>query len=647
MKFKGLELDEFQIHAIESIEHNHSVVVSAPTGSGKTLIADYIIDRDIKNHKRVVYTAPIKALSNQKYKDFIKDYGEENVGILTGDVVLHPESPILVMTTEVYRNMILTEDPIIADISYVIFDEIHFISDPERGYVWEESVIFSPPHIRFLCLSATIPNAKEFAEWISTIKNHKVDVVRHDKRAVPLHHLVYDVDKGVCELDDIKKAIEMDKYPHYKNAYDKSGGKKPIWSRVPDHRDLIKELKDNKLLPAIYFAFSRMLTQDLAGQLGKKADFLTAEEKHRVISYCRERIQDDHLRDFDTTRILRELLVRGIGFHHAGLLPQLKNIVEHLFGEGLIKVLYATETFAVGINMPAKVVCFNSLEKFDGISFRYLNSKEYFQLAGRAGRRGIDKEGKAIAMIDRKTVDIPKIKKFTSADTDPMVSHFKLSDNTVLNMIERHSPEQIDIILRSSFDFYLRYGAQAFKQMKANPLKPVFTRKKHQMQNWGFVEGDHLTEKGKFATYIFRDEVLIAELFYEDFADHLDTYQIMLLIATICYEPKRANRFEKIDIGPITKELVKKVEKHPFLHKKIDVDQMKKISGIIGHWHDGGSFVDMMSMCNLQEGDLIRIFRQMIDLMTQIRKASHKIEVNNKLEDCVLRINRDFVQAAF
>ena len=219
MQFKGLTLDKFQIDAVEAIENNHSVVVSAPTGSGKTLIADYIIDRDISLNKRVIYTAPIKALSNQKFKDFKHDYGDSNVGILTGDVVINPTAPILIMTTEVYRNMILVEDPMIADISYVIFDEIHFISDPERGYVWEESIIFSPEHVRFLCLSATIPNAVQFAEWIETVKEHKVETVRHDTRAVPLKHLVFDVQLGITELKKVQQDMSRHNYPDYDKVF--------------------------------------------------------------------------------------------------------------------------------------------------------------------------------------------------------------------------------------------------------------------------------------------------------------------------------------------------------------------------------------------------------------------------------------------
>ncbi|MBI4451108.1 DEAD/DEAH box helicase, partial [Candidatus Woesearchaeota archaeon] len=197
MQFKSFTLDDFQVKAIESVERNNSVVVSAATGTGKTLIADYVIDKYLKEGKRVIYTAPIKALSNQKYRDFTHDYGRDAVGIITGDVQHNTGAPVLIMTTEIYRNMLLAKDPLIKETSYVVFDEIHFISDIERGTIWEESVIFSPEHIRFLCLSATIPNAEQFAAWISSIKHHPVDVVRYAHRAVPLKHWLFDVRRGL------------------------------------------------------------------------------------------------------------------------------------------------------------------------------------------------------------------------------------------------------------------------------------------------------------------------------------------------------------------------------------------------------------------------------------------------------------------
>jgi len=219
IKFHNFDLDKFQIEAIHAIEQNRSVVVSAATGTGKTLIADYVIDKFLKQGKNVIYTAPIKALSNQKYRDFKNQYGEDKVGILTGDITINPRAELKIMTTEIYRNMLLSRDPDTDNIAYVIFDEIHYLGDIERGTVWEESIIFSKPKTRFLCLSATIPNARQFANWVEFIKKHTVDVVIEKKRAVPLKHLFYDDEKGFATLKEIEDYKQLDKYPSYNKSW--------------------------------------------------------------------------------------------------------------------------------------------------------------------------------------------------------------------------------------------------------------------------------------------------------------------------------------------------------------------------------------------------------------------------------------------
>ncbi len=227
MRFKEFVLDKFQVEAIESIEKHNSVVVTAQTGCGKTLIADYIIDKYLKTGKRIIYTAPIKALSNQKFRDFKKAYGAENVGLMTGDVVINYHAPIVIMTTEIYRNMLLCNDTSLENLSYLIFDEIHYINDIERGTIWEESIIFSSESVRFLCLSATIPNAREFADWIQSIKNHTVDVVSNEKRVVPLKHLVFDAYLGLTDTNAVRHHIkEIENIPDYYESRHRKG-KKP------------------------------------------------------------------------------------------------------------------------------------------------------------------------------------------------------------------------------------------------------------------------------------------------------------------------------------------------------------------------------------------------------------------------------------
>ncbi len=643
-KYKQYILDDFQVLAIRSLENNHSVVVSAATGTGKTLIADYVVDRFLPEGKKIVYTAPIKALSNQKFKDFKAEYGEQ-VGMLTGDVVINPDAPFLIMTTEIYRNMLITNDPAIEDISHVIFDEIHFINDIERGTIWEESIIFSPNHVRFLCLSATIPNAKEFADWISTIKKHTVDIVKYDKRAVPLEHFLYDAEVGMITPKEYKKLQDIERY----NSYDSFKGRNSKGKRrrrknefrVAKHFELVRELEAKRLLPCIFFVFSRKACEEKAKDLRK--DFSSPEEKAEIISVFRKHVNSEYYK-METVQLLRQVLPRGIGVHHAGLLPGLKSAVEELFNKGLIKVLYATETFAVGINMPAKSVAFSSLEKYDGINFRYLNSKEYFQMAGRAGRRGLDKKGIAVALIDKNYNDFGKIVKLTSGDSEPIISQFKVSFNTVLNLLNNFdNDETIETILKSSFDYYLRK-----KQNKNIRVMSSFNNHVKKLRRLGFVDDSgYLTDKGEFARFIYSKELLITEIFEGETFEELSEEQILIILGAIIYEPRKNDSFAKINMKKEYNALVKIIEKNQYISQNIDKLTLKKIMPLITEWANGVEFVKVMELTNLGEGDVIRLIRQIVDFLRQIIRATKKEERIVVLSNCINRIYRDVIKAEF
>lgn len=615
MEYKGFTLDKFQEDAIKCIEDNKSVVVSAPTGSGKTLIADYIINKYLKRGIKVIYTAPIKALSNQKYKEFSSDYGEENVGLLTGDIVRNPSAPVLIMTTEIYRNMALIDDPMLEDISYVIFDEIHFINDIERGYVWEESIIFSKAKVRFLCLSATIPNAVEFASWIHTIKRHKVEVIKHDKRNVPLYKYFYDSELGITELKRIKELIDI---PSYKYIRGKQRKRRP-YVKAPNHISLIKQIQDK--LPCFFFNFSRKGCEESAEELAKEKIF---KADSTITKYVREKLKKApvEINNLKSTRVLRRILPYGIAFHHAGLLPIVKELVEELFGKGLIKVLYTTETFAVGINMPAKTVCFMSLRKFDGVSFRFLNSKEYFQIAGRAGRRGIDKEGFVYAMIDRRDFDYGLLRKMSSKDIDPIKSQFRLSVNTVLNIIKQHNKTEIDKILTRNFNSFQKYGSDA-KKLKRDLIFRTFDNIKRKLERRGYIEEGKLTEKGEFASKIYADEILIGEMFATWFYRGLNEYQIFLLLACLAYEPRERIQFYKKFDSKFLKDLKKEIRDNDYLHGNNKFRSMKKLTALIDPCYHGKSIFEIMKNTNMLEGDVIRFFRQVLDRIGQIKNATH------------------------
>lgn len=634
MQFKGLTLDDFQVKSIEHIEGNHSVVVSAPTGTGKTLIADYTIAKFLKEKRRVIYTAPIKALSNQKYKDFCNDYGKESVGIMTGDVVVNPNAPLLVMTTEIYRNMLLANDDILEHLSYVIFDEIHYISDRERGTVWEESIIFSPQNIRFLCLSATIPNAIEFAEWIASIKNHEVKVVQFDKRAVPLNHFIFEKSLGIAKISELSQIKDIPTYNKYRRAR-RQEREYPAY-----HLDLVKELEDN--MPCIYFVFNRKSCEKYGAELAKVKNYTSKQEKVEIIRIIKDNLNPE-VRPLQSYQKLRQCLNNGIAYHHAGLLPNLKEIVERLFEKGLISVLYATETFAVGINMPAKTVCFDSLEKYDGVSFRYLNSKEYFQLAGRAGRRGIDKVGTVISLVDRTKTNIEKVEQLTDKDIEPIISQFRLSVNSVLNLIKNHNDAEIDTILKSNFDYFLRQ-----KSAKQVRIIASYNNKVKKLTTMGYISQEKkLTEKGHFASHIYFSELIISEIFFSKIYEKLSETEINCLIASIIYEERMRDKFRMKGSKEAYQNILKVISANDYITRNINKKSLARLVSTISAWSEGEEFIELLGYNNLLEGDIIRLFRRMLDVMKQIMKATQDSNLKDKISKCIKRIDRDIVKTEF
>jgi superfamily II RNA helicase len=672
MIFKGLQLDKFQEDAIAAIDSNHSVIVSAPTGSGKTLIADYIVSRDIQKGIKVIYTAPIKALSNQKYKDFCRDYGEENVGLMTGDIVKNPGAGVLIMTTEIYRNMLMTDDEIIQQLSYVIFDEIHFISDAERGYVWEESIIFSKPQTRFLCLSATIPNAAEFAGWISAIQQHKVEVIIHEKRQVPLETSFFDADLGIATLEQIREIANMPDYDramgmknrhlhdprhwhelrqmhgqahgHAGQAHDSRHGHYSMQrqkAKQPSHIELVEEIKDK--VPCLFFCFSRSKCEKMADELYSRNLFQPSQE---VLHIIHQKLGEapPEIATLPSTRLLRKTLQKGIAFHHAGLIPVLKDLVEELFCQGLIKVLYTTETFAVGINMPAKTVCFESMRKFDGIGFRYLTSKEFFQIAGRAGRRGIDPKGYVVPMINRRDFDYGRIRKIISKDTVPILSQFRMSPNTVLNMIQRHSEKEIDEILCKSFDSYQKYGRNYDKRTNLKSHN-AFANIRRKLLKLGYLtpDGKQLTEKGIFASKIYADEFLIGEIFYGTFTETLSEYHLLLLLACICFEGRDEEAFGKVYRDKPLDNLIARQRSHPYLKAEKRFQNMQKMTALVYPCFHGEDIFKVIENTKMPEGDLLRFYRTLLDRAMQVKKATVDSDIAAKMANCINAI-RDCIK---
>ena len=468
------ELDPFQKCAVRCIEQNESVLVAAHTSAGKTAVADYAIALSLQNKQRVIYTSPIKALSNQKYREFHDEFSD--VGLMTGDVTINEGASCLVMTTEILRSMLYRGSEVIREMAWVIFDEIHYMRDKERGVVWEESIILLPQAIRLIFLSATIPNAREFAEWICKIKDQPCHVVYTEYRPTPLQHFIFPaggdglfmvVDEGGKFLEkNFRKAISY--LNDDQNHGQKPGGNnKKMQGNNAEVVKIVQVIMERDLKPAIIFSFSKRECEAYAIGLNK-FDYTTGEEKEVIQTTFEKAIQtlSDEDRELPMINNVLPLLKRGIGIHHGGLLPIIKEITEILFQEGLVKCLFSTETFSMGLNMPARTVVFTNARKFDGENFRWISGGEYIQMSGRAGRRGIDDKGICILMVDQKME--PEIaKSMLKGNMDPLNSTFHLSYNMLLNLmrIEDSHPEQM---IRKSFHQFQndRATPEIYRKMK-------------------------------------------------------------------------------------------------------------------------------------------------------------------------------------
>ncbi|KAG0360299.1 ATP-dependent RNA helicase mtr4 [Podila minutissima] len=448
-------LDPFQQIATYCIERGESVLVSAHTSAGKTVVAEFAIATALKGKQRVIYTSPIKALSNQKFRELEEQFGD--VGLMTGEVTINPSASCLVMTTEILRSMLYRGSEVMREVAWVIFDEIHYMKDPERGVVWEETIIMLPRNCHYVFLSATIPNAMQFAEWICQNKAQPCHVVSTNFRPTPLQHylfaqgdsgihLVVD-EKGQFREESFQRAIEAIGPSSTKekggSREDKRGAKAKENDGPTDIYKIVKMILMKKFHPVIVFSFSKLECEAYAHQVSK-LEFNNAEESAMVDNVVDNAL--DPLSESDKTlpqiTTIRTLLRRGIGVHHAGLLPILKEVIEILFQEGLLKVLFATETFSIGLNMPARTVVFTSVQKFDGKERRWISGGEYIQMSGRAGRRGLDERGIVIMMIDEKME--PEVARgMVLGATDPLNSAFKLSYQMILNLmlVEGVSPE--------------------------------------------------------------------------------------------------------------------------------------------------------------------------------------------------------------
>jgi superfamily II RNA helicase len=629
----NLELDEFQQKAFEAVDRGDSLIIAAPTGCGKTLVAEYAVDISIALGRRVIYTAPIKALSNQKYRDFRRRFGDEVVGIQTGDVTINPEARLLIMTTEIFRNLILEDSQRLGDVYYAIFDEIHYLDDPERGTVWEESIILAPRSIRFMCLSATVPNIHELAAWMGEVRATRFVVIEETVRPVPLRHSFYHPKFGIITLKGIKSKYRGN-----------PAERKKFLRHKPSSRSIIDLVLRQGHMPILYFCFNRRACERNA-ELHRRLALLDRDEKRRARALIDDLVVQYNLDEYEKISSLRSLWEAGCAFHHAGILPAAKEIVERLFAEGLIKLLFCTETFALGVNMPANTVIFDELEKFDGVEFNYLMTREYNQMAGRAGRRGMDTEGYVYSLVIPEATDPRHIERLLYGANEKISSRFCASYSTILNLYNRYGEEAFAIFRRSFHNF--KKGIFAIAKEYRREEEQI-RRRIDFLQAAGFLDGIELTEKGKLAAAVSGYEIQTAELYYSRSFEEYAAAQLPVVLAAIVTEESRRKQ-----ALPTTVRL--KFEAEKIIHRLRAREIRYQIAAPIREldfslaapvyaWASGCGLKELLGF-GVPEGDLVRLLRMTIQLLRTLRDRIPDPVVAERMHEALLLINRDVIDA--
>ena len=617
--------DSFQEKAINYIKEGYSVIVSAPTGAGKTVIAEYVINDCLAKGKKTIYTAPIKALSNQKFRDFQENF-KDHIGILTGDVTINPSAPILIMTTEIFRNKILEENTNLQDYSWIIFDEIHYLDDYERGTVWEESLIFLPPAMKMIALSATIPNLDEFAKWLESIHKKPLKAVKEDKRPVPLHFFFQCHNTILDKTNGIKN---LGRHERFKPN-------RPV--------SLIKYLFENNKLPFIYFCFSIRHCERLAEEV-LWFDFLNYNEKQEIKMLYQELRQRFDLLNEKSADYMLPFIEKGIAFHHAGMMPTLKEVVERLFTSRLIKVIFTTETFALGINMPARTVVFNELRKFYGNFYGTLKTRDFYQMAGRAGRRGIDKEGFVYSRINPHHISAQEINKIIYGPPEKVESKFNASYATILNLYNKYKEKLYEIYPLSFHHF------QANKHSRKKALDLLYN-KVRLLKDMGYIKNNLLTKKGDFASKIYGYELPLAELYERGSLENLSETELGILCVALVFEPRKTSLLPKLSrttksIKNISDAISGNIEKS---ERRLNIKPLGKkfyyhLSPCLEGWLRNESFDNILRYTDSDEGEIIRYFRMAIQILRELMDTPCSHEFKEKVLKLIHIINRDIIDA--
>lgn len=734
------ELDDFQKDACRCITDGKSVVVCAPTGAGKTVIAQHAIHCALEQGKKVFYTTPLKALSNQKYNDFSEKYGIDKVGLLTGDTSINRGAQIVVMTTEVFRNMLygtnfgsVTDN--LKDVKYVILDEVHYMNDEQRGTVWEESIIYCPTNVQIVALSATVANADKLTEWINTVHS-RTELINTDFRPVPLRFYYFDSSQPNTLLPLLTPNGTLNKKIKPEKKEFKRG--KAVQKRNTV-KDVVRNLHEKNMLPAIYFTFSRKKCDE---QMEKCASLclVTPKEQEEI-----RQIIDDYIAEnpylYKNKHI--EYLMLGVASHHAGLLPGWKVLVEKLFQKGLIKVVFATETLAAGINMPARSTVISSISKRTDNGHRTLTPSEFLQMSGRAGRRGMDEIG-YVVIVGTPFQTPEEVAELVLSDANPLESKFSPSYSMVLNLLQRFTLEEAKELVLKSFGYFssnsriepllavkdeyeckidecnsfvcyckktnddlLEYNKireiyvqnrrifktiQKQEKKKNRPLneeaaefgrqtkamlqkmhsyecdtcklfkkhmkildvlarysakekalekeiekqKDIFWNKflSHRavLMDYGYIKDDYPTERGITISQIrSENELFLAQVIFSGVLDGLTPAELASVICAITTEDMRADLYSQLPLSPNVRKRLNKIKDiRRDLDKKQknhDVEDPMYVNGfyspLIEMWATGSEWDDIIDQVNMGEGDIVRCFKRVIDVLRQFCTISN------------------------
>ena len=712
LEYRGLTLDGFQAEAIDALNRGQSVLVAAPTGTGKTVVADYIVEQALERGKEVIYTAPIKALSNQKFRDYCSLLGEEHVGLVTGDLVIRRDAACKVMTTEILRNMLLAGETL-QELTAVVIDEIHFLDDRERGTVWEEVLIYLPDHVRIVGLSATLSNLNDFARWLSEVRGAPIHVVIEKQRAVPLEFQIATKQLGLTSAASMDREFKGWHAHHAKKVRHQhtdrrgrkgrdrfAGGRRGRRDRGPRlgaptrHFHVFRMMVDTDNLPYLYFVFSRQHAEQLARDLGRdveQAGIINVHERTQI---------EDRLAAFEETvgsGVLsnehRKLLCNGVGFHHAGLHVHLKSITEQLYEARLLKVLYCTGTFALGINMPARAACFDAMLRFDGRKLIPLPAREFMQMAGRAGRRGLDDFGQVIIRTDiEEWPEIaPQLKAYLTGHTEPVKSRFSLSFNSVVNLLHRHDHEQIRAVVEKSFLAWFRREAAARQSSNAAKLHdaissnsdtaelPKHARKQLRrarrleqqaatttdqtweefqakigfLKQWGYIgEGGEFKAGANALMEIQISEIFTSELFLSGIFDDLEPHRLFGVLTGMCNTLNKRVEVHttKADrrVGwKVSKILGSDIVRAADAINRSETPWEPRMIGLGTLWAQGKSLAEIMAYVVSPTdvtGDLVGAFRRARELAGQLKALWIHDEMKTaQLNRLIREVTRDEV----